>query len=61
MLISRLDNAVDALMPRSPSLGCCWPLPLSRVYESFGPVLPGRQSNPASALGKKESKKKKTE
>lgn len=57
MLISRVDNAVGALMPRSLSQGCCWPLPMSRVYESFGPVPPGRQSNPASALGRNKRKK----
>ncbi len=28
MLISRVDNAVGALMPRSLSQGCCWPLPV---------------------------------
>lgn len=59
MLISRADNAVGALMPRSLSLGYCWSLPGNRVYESFGPALPGRQSNPASALGKREEDKNK--
>ncbi len=36
--------------------GVLWPLPLSRVCHSFGPVPPGHQSNPDSCPWKKEEK-----
>lgn len=53
------DVAVSAVTPRSPSVGCCWPLPWRRVCESYGPTPPGRQSKPASALEKKRRQKQK--
>ena len=45
------------LRPRSPwEGGCCPLLPWRPVCESSCPARPGRQSNPASALGKNRNK-----